>query len=950
VAEATPTVPLTPSMAARDMATRELWLCGTAVPRPAGVCARVLADHDANAAHTAGAGPPNATTSLPITIIPDMTLDDRSADSLYCKGWPGHRFYAGVPIRSHRGIDIGFFCVLDDVPREGLDDMSIRLMQDVSGIIMSRFEARRSAAAHRRADRMVRGLGSFVEGQTTMAGWQDERGGNGGSGSGAEGGLNQNQQQLRAAEYARSITSPSDEPLSSALSAPDNTANDYMFPRMPPPESAAPAAAPAAPQQEEGRETPDSIDHVFAKAANIIRESIEVEGVLFLDASIGSFGGLAPTKAGFHHRASSSSSSSSSEEDKTGSSAYSSDQTPPEDVMCDILGFSTSTSSSIDGTAQHQSHSMIPEKLLSRLLHRYPHGKIFNFDEGGNIQTSDFSNDEAAMSPETTDGGLSSLLPPVASQPQQPQRQPKRLSAKRRFSRQNEGKLMAAMFSGARSVMLIPVWDDQRERWFAGGFAYTKTPTRVFTVEGEMSYMRAFGAVIMSEVARVKSISVDRAKTDLLSSLSHELRSPLHGVVLGVELLQDTPLDAFQGDVLHSVETCGRTLLDTMDHLLDWSKINNFVSSAKKRGTRAAQGASSRSLARRNSIEAGMMSITSDVDVAVLAEEVVESLTAGFNFQRFSLAELGGSGLSGHQNPEGLRRLDTMQAVENIIAGKNKSGNLSIILGDVAVGLDIDAQPSWIFRSQPGALRRIIMNILGNSLKYTSKGFVKVTLRQQPPSHARNTRIVELTVVDSGQGISEDYLQNKLFLPFSQENSLAAGAGLGLSLVKKITTSLGGSVEVQSKIGEGTTVRVKLPLQPTPTPPPGSALESDGVDEFDAQVAELQGLRVRLMSSTATLGAKDSGQTQFNPQEALTKTCRDWLKLHVIEPGQEQELLPDFVLCDEANLTHAFRARRGNASVPIVVICGDQLVARRLSTSPAFNHVRSGVLEFVSQP
>ncbi|KAH6686966.1 hsp90-like protein [Plectosphaerella plurivora] len=944
VAEATPTAPLTPRMAARDMAPGELWLCGTAMPRPAGVCARVLTDHDGNASDSTGTGPLNRPSDLPLTIIPDMTDDTRTADSLYCKGWPGHRFYAGVPIRTHRGIDIGFFCILDDVPREGLDDVSICLMRDLSSTIMSRLQARRSRAAHRRADRMVRGLGSFVEGQATMTGWQEDREGKGGRGSTAEGGLNENQQQLRAVYHAGDMASPIGLPLSTSP-LPDNAMEDYMFPLAP--SSATPV--PSALQPDESLEnTPASIDNVFAKAANIIRESIEVEGVLFLDASIGSFGGLATIKAGPRHRTSSSSSSS-SEDDKSGGSTGSPDQAPSEDVMCESLGFSTSTSSSIDGTAQHQSHTRIPEKLLARLLHRYPHGKIFNFDEGGNVQTSDFSNDEV-LSPEATESSAPNLQP--SSTPESPQRSrpTKKLSAKRRFARQNEGKLMAGMFSGARSVMLIPVWDDQRERWFAGGFVYTKTPTRVFTVEGEMSYLRAFASVIMSEVARVKAISVDRAKTDLLSSLSHELRSPLHGVVLGVELLQDTPLDAFQGDVLHSVETCGRTLLDTMDHLLDWSKINNFVASAKKRGSRVKPGEISRSLGRRNSIEAGMMSITSDVDVALLTEEVVESICAGFNFQRFSLAELGGSSSSGNRDPQGLRRLDTMQAVENIITGKNNSGSLNIVLGDVAVGLDIDAGSSWMFRTQPGALRRIIMNILGNSLKYTSKGFVKVTLVQTTPSQTRGAHAIELTIVDSGQGISEDYLQNHLFSPFAQEDSLAAGAGLGLSLVKKITLSLGGSVQVKSTVGQGTTVRVKLPLQPTPTSLPGSSPDNDGVDEFEAQVTELQGLRVRLMCSTTTLGGKRTQNVQFSQHEGLKQMCHDWLRLQIIEPSQEKELLPDFVLCDEPNLNHAFRARRGNASVPVVVICSDPLVARRLSTSPAFSKLKSGVLEFVSQP
>jgi signal transduction histidine kinase len=957
VTEATSSVPLTPCMASQDMDARELWLCGTAVPRSVGVCSKILIDGDLGTDLTVD-GTSNSPTDLPVITIADMTADERTAGTLYCNGWPDNRFYAGVPIRTHRGIDIGFLCVLDDAPREGLDEISVRLMQDVSSLIMLRFEARRSAESYQRADRMVRGLGSFVEGQATiMTGWQEERNQSSHVPTG-EGEPNQNQQQLRADQEHEEVPRLQEvqDPPASHLDDDPVAQEDAPRPAVHFHDHSQPtgltttvaAGTTKTPERGSHEAAPVSIDHVFARAANIVRESVEVEGVLFLDASIRSFGGLATAKAGPHHRSSSSSSSSSSEEEKAVSPPLqSSDDESPDDVMCDILGFSTSSASSVDGTAEQYSHTKVPQKLLSRLLRRYPQGKVFNFDDGGTIHTSDFSSDEL-LSLGAAESILSFMPELSATQPQQPPRQSKRQSAKRRFARQNEGKLISDMFTGARSVILVPVWDNQRERWFAGGFVYTKTPTRVFTVDGELSYLRAFASVIMSEVARVKAISVDRAKTDLLSSMSHELRSPLHGVVLGVELLQDTPLDAFQGDVLHSVETCGRTLLDTMDHLLDWSKINNFVKSSKQRSSRIEQSGSPR--ARRHSIEAGMMSITSDMDVAVLIEEVVESICAGFNFQQFSLAQLGGTKSPGQKQPEGLQRLDTMQAVENIFTGKNKAGILNIVLGDVVVGLDIDPEPSWIFRSQPGAIRRIVMNILGNSLKYTSKGFIKVSLAQSALLQKGSTRTVELTVVDSGQGISDDYLQNHLFTPFSQENSLAAGAGLGLSIVKRIATSLGGSLQVQSKVGQGTTVRVRLPLKATPTPPPGAAPESDYADEFDAQVTELQGLRVRLMSSQATLDRKESLNVRFSQQETFARICRDWLRLHIIESGQEKEMLPDFVLCDEVTMKHAFAARRGNASIPIVVVCSDTLVARRLATSPAFNSTKVGVVEFVTQP
>lgn len=77
----------------------------------------------------------------------------------------------------------------------------------------------------------------------------------------------------------------------------------------------------------------------------------------------------------------------------------------------------------------------------------------------------------------------------------------------------------------------------------------------------ELSYLKAFGSAAMAEVARVEVLRESKAKEDVLGSLSHEIRSPLHGVILGVELLNDSVMTAFQNEVLHTVETCGRTLL-----------------------------------------------------------------------------------------------------------------------------------------------------------------------------------------------------------------------------------------------------------------------------------------------------------------------------------------------------------------------------------------------------
>lgn len=60
----------------------------------------------------------------------------------------------------------------------------------------------------------------------------------------------------------------------------------------------------------------------------------------------------------------------------------------------------------------------------------------------------------------------------------------------------------------------------------------------------------------------------EQAKTDFISSISHELRSPLHGILGSVECLQEQEHDPLTEDMIHSIESCGTTLLDIINHLL----------------------------------------------------------------------------------------------------------------------------------------------------------------------------------------------------------------------------------------------------------------------------------------------------------------------------------------------------------------------------------------------
>jgi hypothetical protein len=81
------------------------------------------------------------------------------------------KFYVAVPLRSPKGLVIGSFCITDDAPRDGISDTELAFMKDMSLMIMAHMEAKRAKQQHGRADSVMRGLGLYVEGKSSLREW-----------------------------------------------------------------------------------------------------------------------------------------------------------------------------------------------------------------------------------------------------------------------------------------------------------------------------------------------------------------------------------------------------------------------------------------------------------------------------------------------------------------------------------------------------------------------------------------------------------------------------------------------------------------------------------------------------------------------------------------------------------------------------------------------------------
>ena len=265
-------------------------------------------------------------------------------------------------------------------------------------------------------------------------------------------------------------------------------------------------------------------------------------------------------------------------------------------------------------------------------------------------------------------------------------------------------------------------------------------------------------------------------------------------------------------------------------------------------------------------------------------------------------------------------------------------------LKDVEVLLDI-ARGDFVFTTQPGALRRIIMNLFGNSLKYTDKGLIVVslTLQEVKDEHgiSSNDTLLEINIKDTGKGISSEYLRSNLFTPFSQEDTLATGVGLGLSIVKSIVNTMNGSIEFSSQLGQGTEVSVKIPLMRLPGTETAGSTPSTVTSSGSISTC-MQGLQADHCGKRAALyrGYDDSVAVPHHAERArvLNNYITQWYGLKAASDADPV----DIVIVDERDLSKLQYTKLDRC--PTVVLCGASR-PRMGSRSP-----NPSAIEYVSKP
>jgi len=241
---------------------------------------------------------------------------------------------------------------------------------------------------------------------------------------------------------------------------------------------------------------------------------------------------------------------------------------------------------------------------------------------------------------------------------------------------------------------------------------------------------------LLAELAKI-------TQSNFLSNMSHEMRTPLNGLLGITHLLAQTPLNSEQKEYVDLINTSSENLLNLISDILDYSRI-----------------------------DAGKMTIRiEDFSINEKIVKMLKTLTVKA-FQK-------GIELIYEQDP----------AIPEIIRGDYSRIN------------------------------QILINLVGNAIKFTEKGEIRVSIRQKKIIN-EHQRILEFMVQDTGVGICEENLENIFEAFFQVEERTTkryAGTGLGLAICKQLVSLMNGTIWVESEPGIGSTfwfsVHVDIPEQ-----------------------------------------------------------------------------------------------------------------------------------------
>ena len=498
-------------------------------------------------------------------IISDVRCHEQYAQRSFVKRNPGIRFYASIPLRGALGSVLGSLAIADDAPRYGLSAAEMTFMEDIADTITQHLYATVVQSQRQRSERLIQSLGLFNSGKSSLRHWwlkqEDSRVSNLGrhkvqnltsgqrrTAANKEFGFRDSSSSEKLSDKDRltfsqdaseTDTSGQGEMPSSTTSLQNASAHiardqghvtSYDFAKghsgdrskvphsqdtnsasteveqLPSPKqslrpNAARLKSGSKPASNEDFDLATASQRTYARASNLIREALGADGVVFINADMATPETGNGTSTPSLGRKGSNSSGRFSHSDNDTSDSASGSQS------CSIHAFSTMEKSSIH-SGDRSYHFDVSEKFLALLIRRYPQGRVFNFSQDGSSCTT--SGEDSMTSGSNSESQAN--------------------KSKQRMSR--DGMRLGETMEGARTIAFYPIWDEANGCWSSGLFVWSTSPLRYFDEAEDITYLASWSHSVLAELGRLQIVADDRAKGSFISSVSHELRSPLHGTYI----------------------------------------------------------------------------------------------------------------------------------------------------------------------------------------------------------------------------------------------------------------------------------------------------------------------------------------------------------------------------------------------------------------------------------
>ena len=252
----------------------------------------------------------------------------------------------------------------------------------------------------------------------------------------------------------------------------------------------------------------------------------------------------------------------------------------------------------------------------------------------------------------------------------------------------------------------------------------------------------------------------------------------------------------------------------------------------------------------------------------------------------------------------------------------------------------------WNLIGSPVHVKRILMNILSNAVKYNKEnGYVYISCREIPSKQTAMTTL-EFVCRDTGIGMTEAF-QKRIFEPFAQEHAGSrtkfAGTGLGMPITKKLVEKMGGTISFESKEGIGTTFLIRIPFR----------IDTDRKDRTEAEEkteTSIQGLHV-LLTEDNELNMEIAEFVLQNEGTVVTKAWNGQEAVDIFRkssPGEFDVILMDIMMpvmngYEAAKMIRSLD-REDAKVIPIIAMTANAFIEDRMRAKEA------GMDEHIAKP